>query len=206
MRGDMEMMKKKTIRMNAMVTAGLLLGLAACGSRQDMLEGKYLHIDSPAYFKFTEDETFETNTYHGILKDEVHTGTYQLEGDHLTMMMDGEVDLDAYVYKDYICHLWEGELPETYEDTEVFYKYKETDPAFYATTSTYAFKEDGTFQYIDEEDIGFGNETSRTINGTYQIEDGKVIITNNKEEGSDYTATFFTDHGRVFSIIFVKEE
>ena len=94
------------------------------------------------------------------------------------------------LYNNYICIIWNGLLPKTYEDTTITNTLGDL-------LLTYNFKEDKSYEYT----VTSSNEIVNTENGTYTVNDNEVICT--KEDG--VVTTFISEEDKVFCIEYVKE-
>jgi len=148
------MKKKVNIILIMMV---FLLGLIACNSNRNILEGKYIGLNTEVYFRFSKDGTYSTNYYDidgfGEELDDMGItwfdyGTYRIDENKLTLF-NGEEESDdielgsdfGYVYKNMICYKWEGELPLQNQETEVTYEN-------WSIADTIQFNKDNTVEFI----------------------------------------------------------
>jgi len=209
------MKKKVNIILIMMV---FLLGLIACNSNRNILEGKYIGLNTEVYFRFSKDGTYSTNYYDidgfGEELDDMGItwfdyGTYRIDENKLTLF-NGEEESDdielgsdfGYVYKNMICYKWEGELPLQNQETEVTYEN-------WSIADTIQFNKDNTVEFIYMACSGCNNSESHvhdyqvveTKTGTYEVEGNKVTC---KDSDGLLTIFYDTEDG-ILCVDFIKE-
>ncbi len=180
-----------------------ILGLSGCSSNHKTLDGKYVSIyNETSYLIFNKDGSF-TNSLWNDINNGTSTTTnnfiYTVDDYNVitavdTTIYEGEKSLKEYevgiLYNNYICIIWNGLLPKTYEDTTITNTLGDL-------LLTYNFKEDKSYEYT----VTSSNEIVNTENGTYTVNDNEVICT--KEDG--VVTTFISEEDKVFCIEYVKE-
>lgn len=209
-------MKKGNRIVNVITIGSLLFLLSACGSKKDELQEKYVcAFDDTIHYEFSEDGTY-AKILPSLVKDGESyslTGTYSiLEDNQLLMRDDMSVlyeEFDGKIYKDYLCSVWKGELPKKNEDTKIDnteinhsgnYGGKYYDLRyFFFTDGTYSFS---VFQ---KEDPVWGGDLIYSKKGTYEIEKGKVVCTNDDGTKEVSATTYFTVNDEIYGIWYVAE-
>ena len=180
-----------------------ILGLSGCSSNHKSLDGKYVSIyNETSYLIFNKDGSF-TNSLWNDINNGTSTTTnnfiYTVDDYNVinavdTTIYEGEKSLKEYevgiLYNNYICIIWNGLLPKTYEDTTITNTLGDL-------LLTYNFKEDKSYEYT----VTSNNEIVNTENGTYTVNDNEVICT--REDG--IVTTFISEEDKVFCIEYVKE-
>lgn len=181
----------------------IILGLSACSPQSKTIDGKYVSIyNESSYLIFDKDGSLKnslwnvTNNGNTKISDNF---IYEIDEHNIITAFDtteyaGEDSLHEYeigfLYKDYICILWNGTLSKTYDDTTITNTVGDL-------LLTFNFKEDKTYEYT----VTSNNEIVHTENGTYEINDNEVVCTS--EEG--VVTTFIGAENKVFCIEYVKE-
>lgn len=201
------MKKKVNIILIMMV---FLLGLIACNSNRNILEGKYIGLNTEVYFEFSKGGTYTTNDpgedYKGIPFPDY--GTYSIENGELTLFAGDDPenpDVTYYMgstYKNMICYKWEGELPLQNQETEVTYEN-------WSIADKIQFNKDDTVDFIYMVCSGCNNSESHvhdyqvveTKTGTYEVEGNKVTC---KDSDGLLTIFYDTEDG-ILCVDFIKE-
>lgn len=172
----------------------LAFGLAACDSDEDLSEGKlkgrYVCAFDETVFDFSEDGTFTTNEGLGENED-CFSGTYEFEDDELRLCYaENSYFIAGYIYKSYICTIYNGELPLKYMDTTISREIENIN------SYKYTFKEDKTY----EEVVTSSGEIVYTKTGTYSIKGDTVTCTSD-----DNKITTFINADKIYCIDYIKE-
>ena len=193
----------KQNRIFIIVTLIIALGSFACSSHERTIDAKYVSVyDNSRYLIFDKNGSFQNSlwnvTYNGTTKIN-DSFIYNIGEDNIitainTTKYEGQDSLKEYVigilYKDYIGHIWDGNLPSNYDDTTITGTNRDL-------FGTYYFKEDKSYEYV----VTSNNECVHTETGTYTINDNEVVCVS--EEG--LKTTFINANDKVFSIEYVKE-
>lgn len=173
----------------------LLLSLTACSANENTIEGKYINtLDNSIYYTFSDDGTYLTNDVWDMPIDSSE-GSYTITGNGLILYANSDEDYSmnlGIIYKDYICSVWEGTLPENYSDKTLS---KQLIDGFILT---FTFNEDKNYEFTV---ISDKNETVFTENGIYSINNDKVVCENNSGE----TSEFINGDDKIYCIEYVKE-
>ena len=185
------------------MTLLIVLGLSACSSHERTIDAKYVSIfDNSSYLIFDKNGSIKNSLW-----NVTNNGTtsiadsfiYNIDEDNIITAIDtteyeGQDSLNEYVigilYKDYIGHIWNGNLPQNYDDATI------TD-TLGDLFRTYNFREDKSYEYV----VISNNETVHNETGTYTINDNEVVCVN--EEG--LIMTFINAEDKVFCIEYAKE-
>lgn len=181
----------------------LLLSLTACTSNQKIIEGKYVSIyDESTYLIFNKDGSLISNLWTTIENGEnipQDCFQYSIDENNIITAIDtteyeGQDELNKYeigmMYKEYICISWNGILSNKYEDASLTNTISDLN-------LTYNFKKDRTYEYTVTSD----GEIVHTENGTYSINNDKVICTNE----DNINTTFINIDDKTYCIEYVKE-
>lgn len=210
-------MKKENKIAAVIILGGMFFLLSACGPEEYKLQKRYASVfDDTEHYMFSEDagyvRTITSNSESG--ESYTCTGTYYIDEDNgLTMFDDVDnkellvQEFSGDIYKDYLCSVWQGELPKQYEETEISHS------QFAKTGCSYdlecQFHEDGTFNfrmYRDEfDDISNESRDFVSKEGTYEVEKGKVICTNDDRSKNLAAVTYFKANDKIYGIWYVAE-
>lgn len=181
----------------------LLLSLTACNSNKKTIEGKYVSIyDKSNYLIFNKDGSLINSLWTTIENGESMPQDcfrYSIDENNIITAIDttkyeGQDELDKYeigiIYKEYICISWNGTLSNKYEDVSLTNTISDLN-------LTYNFKKDRTYEYTVTSD----GEIVHTENGTYSINNDKVICTNE----DNINTTFINIDNKTYCIEYVKE-
>lgn len=185
-------MKKNNTKFVLSVLFLFILGLTACSSSQDKIEGKYIsNFDNSIYYIFYKDNTYETNFEWDAPVDS-SKGLYSITDGNITLYNEDEnYDFNiGYAYNNYIGSWWNGALSKTYDNVTLNNELGDL-------TLSYNLKEDKTYEYI----VTSNEEVVHTENGTYSIDNNEVMCTNSEGD----ICTFMDIDGNTFCIEYIKE-
>lgn len=197
-------MKKNNTKIIISVFCFILLGLTACSSNQKTIEGKYVSIyDKSTYLLFNKDGSVVSDMWttiengenipkecfqYSIDKNNIITAVDTTEYEGQSSPTTYEI---GYLYEDYICYKYDGELPISKANTTVI------SDLLGDIRFCFAFKEDKTYEYT----VTSNGEVVNTEYGTYSTNGNKTICTNNV---GTVTTFFNTDNG-VLCIEYTKD-
>lgn len=206
---------KKRNKTVAVMLMGMLILLSACGTEEYKLQKKYAAVfDDAIYYEFAEDVTYVRTSPSYNEDDEAYsyTGTYYVDEDNCLTMFDAEEDESGIVqefsgdiYENYLCSVWQGELPKKHEETEISH--------IEYTANTYGFEmeclfhEDGAFEFLMYQK-DYRDESRELIfskEGAYEVEHGKVVCTNDDGSQGISAITYFTANDKIYGIWLVAE-
>lgn len=187
----------------------LFLGLTACNSQEEKeITGTYVSVyDKSDYLVFDKDGTF-INSMWTITSNGNTTiqdcFEYTINDNGLIIAIDTteyagqnsfkEYEI-GYLYEDYICSLWEGNLPKDYTDTTISYEFEFVDEEY---IFTYTFKNDMTYEYT----ASSNEEILETKAGTYLIDKNTVTCTSENNN----VITFINADNKSYCIEYTKEQ
>lgn len=206
-------MKKGTKIAAVMMIGGMLFLLSSCGTKKYKLQEKYYTVSyEERHYEFSEDGTYAI-TYDDD-KYTPHMGTYTFgeEGENTLRMFDDEI-AEGYqfvgeVYEDCLCEIWNGRLPQKYEDAKISYAVNDLEGRLYIS---YYFYEDGTYDFLSykEDYVTKNRELFVSQKGVYKVENGKVVCTCTSVEGEGEIpisgTSLFMANGKVYNIVYVAE-
>lgn len=181
----------------------LILSLTSCNSNKKIIDGKYVSIyDKSTYLIFDKDGSVISNMW-TILEDGENIPRdcfqYSIDENNIITAIDttkyeGKEELKKYeigiMYKEYICISWKGTLPNKYEDTSLTRTVE-------GLNSTCNLKKDKTYEYI----VTYDGKVVYNGNGTYLINNGEVICTND----NNINSTFINIDDKTYCIEYIKE-
>lgn len=181
----------------------LILSLTSCNSNKKIIDGKYVSIyDKSTYLIFDKDGSVISNMW-TVLEDGENIPRdcfqYSIDENNIITAIDttkyeGQEELKKYeigiMYKEYICLSWKGTLPNKYEDTSLTRTVE-------GLNSTCNLKKDRTYEYIVTHD----GKVVYNGNGTYLINNGEVICTND----NNINSTFINIDNKTYCIEYIKE-
>lgn len=172
----------------------IILGLSACSSQTQALSGKYCSVyNSEIYYTFSGEQYYTNNLWEDISITDSGNGTYVNKDKKIIIYINGDENYQyelGYIYKEYICSLWDGILPMSYCEATITNILGDLILKF-------NFKKDKSYEYT----VTSNNEIVHTEIGTYTVNDNKVVCIG--EDG--ITTTFISAEGKVFSIEYIKE-
>lgn len=177
--------------------------LSACSSDGKKINAKYVSIyDNSHYLEFKKDGSLINSDWKVISDGEEKVKDcfiYKIDEKGIITAVDtteyeGHDSFDEYeigiMYKNYICIIWEGKLPQNYTYATVSNELGED------LTLTYNFYDDKTYEFMAS---GRG-ETSYLENGTYSINGNEVVCISD-----EIIATFININDMACCIEYMKE-
>lgn len=172
----------------------ILFSLTSCSTNKKTINGRYTStIDNTIYCEFSNDGSYITNNNWDMSADS-SSGSYNITDNKLVVYASGNENYSMYIgtiYNDYICSVWEGDLPEEYDNTTITNKLADD------FILSFVFNKDKSYEYT----VTSNNNIVFSESGKYSISDNNVICTSN----SNTTSTFFKDNNIVYCIEYIKE-
>lgn len=184
------------MKKNIMITCIfiILFCLTSCSTNLKTLNGKYIAtFDNTIFYEFSNNGTYITNDNWDLGVDS-SSGSYDITDSNIFLYASDNKDYYislGTICDNYICSIWEGDLPEKYNNTII------TNQLSNDCILSYTFNKDKSYKYT----VTSNNNIVFSESGEYSINSNKVICTNN----DDTTSTFFKDNNIVYCIEYIKE-